>query len=229
MLVANYILYLLGLQKTTPANAQVIIQLAPALLAMGGIILFNERYNRRQWLGFLTLLIGLILFFNDQLAQIAANIDNYQAGILMIVASALVWAVYALTQKQLLNDISSLSVMTFIYIFASLILFPVSKPESLMLLTTWQWWVVIFCSVNTLVAYSAFAEALDHWEASRVSAVLALTPLGTIATAALLHHYWPNIIAAENIDITGWLGTALVICGSIVTAISGSNKPRKII
>ncbi len=227
MLVGNYIFYLLGLQKTTPANAQVIIQLAPALLAMGGIILFRERYNRWQWLGFLTLIFGLILFFKDQIKLMAENISTYQTGILLIIAAAIVWAVYALAQKQLLRDISALSVMTFIYVFATIVLFPTSNPESLLQLTSWQWWVVIFCSINTLVAYGAFAEAMDHWEASRVSAVLALTPLGTIATAAVIHNYWPQIMAAEKIDITGWIGTALVVCGSIVTAVSGSKSAAK--
>ncbi len=224
MLVGNYMFYLIGLQKTTPANAQVIIQLAPALLAMGGIILYRERYNRWQWLGFFTLISGLVVFFKDQIRVMAENIAVYQTGILLIVAAAIVWAVYALAQKQLLRDISSLSVMTFIYIFATIVLFPSSDPGSLLQLTKFQWWIVIFCSINTLVAYGAFAEAMDHWEASRVSAVLALTPLGTIATAALIHHFWPEIMAAEKIELTGWIGTALVVCGSIVTTVSGSNS-----
>ncbi len=223
MLVGNYIFYLLGLEKTTPANAQVIIQLAPALLAMGGIIVFKERYNRWQWLGFISLISGLILFFKDQLNIIADNMAAYQIGILLLVAAAIVWAIYALAQKQLLRDISALSVMTFIYIFATILLLPASSPASLLQLNSWQWWILIFCSVNTLVAYGAFAEAMDHWEASRVSAVIALTPLGTIATAAIIHNYWPQIMAAETIDLTGWIGTGLVVCGSIVTAVSGSR------
>src|SRR5512145_803836 len=45
-LAANYILFLLGLQHTTPANTQVLIQLAPLLLAVGGLGVFGERFTR---------------------------------------------------------------------------------------------------------------------------------------------------------------------------------------
>ena len=45
-LAANYILFLLGLKHTTPANTQVLIQLAPLLLAVGGLGVFGERFTR---------------------------------------------------------------------------------------------------------------------------------------------------------------------------------------
>src|SRR5262249_37495381 len=56
-LAANYILFLLGLQHTTPANTQVLIQLAPFLLALGGIWVFGERFTRVQWLGCILLMV----------------------------------------------------------------------------------------------------------------------------------------------------------------------------
>ena len=37
LLVGNYVFYLLGVQHTTPANAQLLIQLAPLLMTLGGI------------------------------------------------------------------------------------------------------------------------------------------------------------------------------------------------
>jgi len=228
MLIGNYVLYLMGLEKTTPANAQVIIQLAPALLAMGGIMLFHEKYNRWQWLGFFTLLSGLLLFFKDQLAVMADNISSYQTGILLIVGASIVWAIYALAQKQLLRDISSVSAMTFMYIFATITLLPVSEPATLLELDSLHWWVVGFCAINTLIAYGAFAEAMDHWEASRVSAIVSLTPLGTILTAAVIHHYWPQLMGAEKIDLIGWLGTLMVIAGSVLTAIAGDNQQQAV-
>ena len=224
MLTGNYVFYLLGLEKTTPANAQVIIQLAPALLAMGGIVLFHEKYNRWQWLGFFSLITGLVLFFKDQLDLMVSNISSYQTGILLIVVASIVWAIYALAQKQLLRDISSLSAMTFMYVFASITLLPASAPATLLELDALHWWVVGFCAINTLVAYGAFAEAMDHWEASRVSAIVSLTPLGTIAAGAILHHYWPQLMGAEKIDLFGWIGTFMVIGGSILTAIAGDNQ-----
>src|SRR5690606_35061942 len=37
-LIGNYLLYLLGVQYTTPGNAQLLIQAAPLLMALGGIV-----------------------------------------------------------------------------------------------------------------------------------------------------------------------------------------------
>ena len=51
MLTANYVLYVIGLDFTTPASTQLFIQLGPLLLALGGIIVFRERFSLGQWVG----------------------------------------------------------------------------------------------------------------------------------------------------------------------------------
>ena len=68
MLVGNYVFYLLGVQHTSPANAQLLIQLAPLLMALGGIWVFGEVFHRGQWLGLAVLVAGLGLFFRARAA-----------------------------------------------------------------------------------------------------------------------------------------------------------------
>jgi hypothetical protein len=63
---------------------------------------------------------------------------------------------------------------------------PLASPSSLARLDAAGAGVLAFCALNTVVGYGAFAESLAHWEASRVGAVLALTPLGTLACRAAL-------------------------------------------
>jgi hypothetical protein len=36
---------------------------------------------------------------------------------------------------------------------------------------------LLFCCANTVVAYGAFTEALNIWQAAKVSAVLAMAPI----------------------------------------------------
>ena len=62
--------------------------------------------------------------------------------------------------------------------------------------------VLLACCLNTLVAYGAFAEALAHWEASRVSATLSITPLVTFVAVALAAVWWPDHVQPEQIN---WL------------------------
>ncbi|MHB8913172.1 MAG: DMT family transporter, partial [Lysobacter sp.] len=208
MLVGNYVFYLLGVQYTTPANAQLLIQLAPLLMALGGIWVFGERFRAAQWLGLALLVAGMALFFADQLLA-AARAPGYVLGASLVVVGAIVWAVYALLQKQLLMRLTSTQVLLVIYAIASVALLPFASPAALLRLDATHWGLLLFCAFNTIGAYGAFAEALAHWEASRVSAVIATTPLLCIGAAAIVAALWPQWLAPERITPLGWLGAAL--------------------
>jgi drug/metabolite transporter (DMT)-like permease len=225
-LIGNYVFYLLGVQHTTPGNAQLLIQLAPLLMALGGIFIFGERYRAGQWLGLAVIAAGLLLFFKDQIAA-AANGGAYARGSLLVVVAAVVWAVYALLQKQLLVRLSSQAIQLFIYTLAAIVLLPLAQPRELLALDARHGWMLAFCSVNTLVAYGAFAEALAHWQASRVSAVLALTPLMSLATIAAVHALWPASIAPERVGLLGYLGAVAVVVGSCLCSLLGNASGKK--
>lgn len=216
-LTGNYVLYLLGLHLTTPGNAQLLIQAAPLLMALGGLWLFRERYGAWQWLGMAGIVAGLGLFFADQM-QVRGG-PGYLHGGLLVLLAAIAWAVYALAQKQLLDRLGSAAILLFIYLFASLALLPMADPAALAALRGLPLLMVLYACINTLGAYGAFAEALAHWEASRVSAVLALTPLLAVATVEAVHALAPDLLAAERITTLGWIGAALVVAGSAMTSL----------
>lgn len=223
MLVGNYVFYLLGVQHTTPANAQLLIQLAPLLMALGGIWVFGERFRAAQWLGLLLLMAGMGLFFADQLAA-SAKSPGYVLGSSLVIVGAIVWAVYALLQKQLLVLLGSMQILFFIYVFASIALLPFAHPSALLKLDGLHWALLAYCAFNTIGAYGAFAEALAHWEASRVSAILATTPLLCIAAAWAVHALWPQWLAPERITTPGWIGAALVVAGSAAVSLLNARR-----
>jgi len=223
MLIGNYVLYLFGLHYTSPANAQLLIQLAPLLMAVGGILVFGERFRGGQWVGLGVLLLGLGLFFRDQLLQLAASPD-YVLGSVLVLLAAVVWAIYALAQKQLLMRLGSPLILVFIYVVATLALWPLARPGSLAGLDGLQWFALIYCALNTLGAYGAFAEALAHWEASRVSLVLAVTPLLTLLSVELAHFFAPSLIVPETVGALGLLGALLVVTGSALTSFLGRRR-----
>ncbi|CAA9309116.1 MAG: putative membrane protein [uncultured Lysobacter sp.] len=235
MLLGNYVFYLLGVQYTSPGNAQLLIQLAPLLMALGGIFVFRESFGRAQWAGLAVLLVGLGLFFRDQLTQagLAAAADAsrdpgaYVFGSLMVLIAALVWAVYALAQKQLLMKLGSMQVLLVIYVVASLVLLPFARPATLLALDATHAALLLYCALNTVGAYGAFAEALAHWEASRVSAILATTPLLCIAAASVVHALWPQWLAPERITVLGWVGAGLAVAGSAAVSLLGRRAAAR--
>ena len=223
LLGINYFLFMQGLALTSPANAQVLIQLSTLLLGLGGLVIFKERYRLYQWIGVSVMTCGYLLFFREQLTNLITAHSAYILGTILIVLAAAAWAIYALAQKQLLQSLSSPSIMLIIYGGCALLFTPLARVKSLFLLDSLHLGMLIFCALNTLIAYGAFAESLEHWEASRVSAVLALAPIVTLILLAVLSVIAPSLISPEHLSLTAILGAGLVDTGSVAIALGKAN------
>jgi drug/metabolite transporter (DMT)-like permease len=217
-LAANFLAFLVGLDWTSPANAQVLIQLAPMLLGLGSLVVFGERYTPAQWLGLAVLAGGLLAFFSGKLSALAADgapTGRYLAGTGLLVFAAVTWAGYGLAQKQLLRALPAQALMLCIYVGCFLCFTARAHPAALARLSGADFGVLLFCAANTLVAYGAFASALEHWEASRVSAVLAVTPLATLGFSLAGAALWPDVVHPERVSALSLAGAAAVVAGSL--------------
>ena len=219
-LLSNYIMYLSGLNYLSAETAQVVIQLAPFLMMIGGVFIFKEHLLRWQKAGAVILVAGLLLFFNERLVQLILQAGTETLGVLLVITAAVTWAAYALAQKQLLVHYSSKQIMYLLYVAGTIAFIPVSDFTPLLMMSNLHWLLLIFCCLNTVVAYGAFAEALHHWEASKVSAVLAVTPLFTILFANIVGWLFPAYLSAQQLNLWSWLGAALVVVGSALTALA---------
>ena len=218
----NYLLFMQGLALTSPGNAEVLIQLAPLLLSLGGLVIFQEHYTVHQWLGVSILTAGYMIFFHEQLTLITVQ-GTYILGSGLIVLGAAAWAIYALCQKQLLNSLSSAQIMVIIYGGCAVLFTPFAQPGKIFTLSSSYLLVLLFCGLNTLIAYGAFAESLEHWPASRVSAVLAIAPIITLIAVATVSIVYPNIMHTEHLTVIGILGALLVVAGSVAIALGKAN------
>ncbi len=223
-LCANYIFFLLGLPLAKAATTQVLIQVAPMLLLFGGLFFFKEQFSRLQWLGFSIFLIGLGLFFNHRLASLLSLSGDYALGVFYIFIAAITWAAYALAQKQLLKNYSSLAIIFMILTVGSIGFLPVSQVSQIFELDNFNLWLLLFASLNTAIAYGCFAEALAHWEASRVSAILSITPVITVICLEILSSSFPTIFSMEPLSWLTLSGMLIVVAGSMVTALGKSSQ-----
>lgn len=220
-LVGNYVLYLVGLDHVEPGTAQVVIQLAPMFLLLGGLMIFGEPFRKAQWAGLAVLVSGLLVFFHDRLELLTSPGEGPGRGVALIVGAAVTWAAYGLAQKQLGRALSPASVLLVVYVAAIPLLFPASRPAEILALDLPALALLAFCCANTLVAYGCFAEAMRVWEASRVSAVLAVTPLATLGVVFLAHRWFPDHVPAEPVDALALGGAFMVVAGSATTALAG--------
>ncbi|ADI65466.1 DMT family transporter [Trichormus azollae] len=223
-LAANYFFFMQGLALAGAVNAEVIIQLAAVLLGFGGLVIFKERYTLRQWFGVSVLTLGFMLFFKAQLTNLITAQGQYLLGSGLIVIGAVAWAIYALIQKQLLQSFSSSNIMLIIYGGCTLLFTPLAKLNTIFTLDILHLGMLLFCGLNTLIAYGAFAESLEHWEASRVSAILALAPLVTLISVWLVANIFPTLITPEHITLIGIVGALLVVSSSVTIALGKSEE-----
>ena len=222
-LALNYILFLIGLGKTSPNNAQIITQIAPVMMGMASLYIFKEKYNYRQWLGVAILILGLILFSHEQVRSLVTTFDSYFWGNIILLIGAIAWAFYGLAQKQLLKDLPSSAVMLGIYLSAALLFAPFAAPMKVLSLSSFHLGLLIFCALNTLIAYGAFAAALEHWHASRVSAIITLAPLVTLSASAIVPIFATQLLPPSPLTTWGWCGAISVVSGSMLISLSNSK------
>ena len=164
-LVLNYVGNVKGLEYLNPETSQVVMQLAPFLLMVGGIVFFAERLSGIEKIGALCIFAGMVL------------------------------------------------------------LLPFIQLDQLLKMTALQFAALVFCCVNTIVGYGAFTEALSVWQASKVSAVIALAPIFTFISMWCAVAWLPEHFVMSELDLWAYVGAGVVVCGSMLTSL-GRAKYR---
>ena len=227
-LCSNYYLFSISLNFVNGETAESVIQLTTLFLIFGGVIFYREPFTMAQKLGTALIVAGLALFFNDRLTELVDPENAQTIGVLIVVGSAIGWTIYALLQKKLNSDFSSAQILLAIYLFSSLALLPFINPGSLFGLSKLQFGLLAFACLNTVIAYGCFAEALKLWDASKVSAVLALAPLFTIGSLRFVVLVNPEYAFSDRL---GWLsigGAVLLVIGSAMTAIVPRTRNNEV-
>ncbi len=223
-LVGNYVGYVEGLHYLTPEAAQVLIQLAPFLLMLGGIVFYKERFTRMEMLGALVLLVGMLTFFNHKLLTLVSAFSEFGWGVFLVSMAAVVWAGYALLQKVLMRSLTAKQLTFMLYLMGALLLAPLAHTLDAGSMTLWQGLALLFCCFNTVIGYGCFTEAMQVWQAAKVSAVIALAPVFTIITMEISMWIAPEYFPSSDLNALAYTGALIVVIGSIMAAL---GKPHQ--
>ena len=218
-LAANYFAFQKAIELTTPANAQIIIQIAPLGLALCGVFLFGESFDRFQKLGFLVAGLGFLVFYQDQLQQMFAELDRYRTGNLFILVAAFAWIAYAVLNKLLLRSLNGTQINLVIYFVAAVLLSFIAKPGEMSDLGSGMWVLMVILACNTLVAYGCLAESFRYIPAYKVSFILILNPLITLGLMEVIGRLGLPELRPQALGWDGWLGALMVIGGSVVVTV----------
>lgn len=229
-LSANFFLFNLALNYIPPSSSQVLSPLSSFIMLFAGVFVFKERIGIHQKLGLAILLIGLILFFNQRFADFL-EMNRYFKGIGIALCASSFWVGYGIAQKLLLSRFNSQQILVMIYIGCSIIFTPFAHFSQALELNAFQVGCLIFCCLNTVIAYGTYGEALNRWDVSKVSAIMTQIPIFTIIFSNILTSWYPHIFHDADLNLLSYLGAITVVSGAMLSAIGhkfiGKNKKSK--
>ncbi|MCW9710596.1 DMT family transporter [Avibacterium sp. 21-586] len=217
-LSGNFSLFNTSLQFIEPSVVQIFIHLSSFAMLICGVIVFKERLGLHQKIGLIILIIGLALFFNDKLSEFT-QLNGYLIGVLLSVCAALIWVAYGVAQKLMLRQFTAQQVLLMFYFGCAIVFTPFAQVSQVQGLSGLTLACFIYCCLNTLIGYGAYAEALNHWEVAKVSVVVTLVPLFTIAFSHLLHAIYPQDFSAPALNSLSYIGALVVVLGAMFSAI----------
>lgn len=225
-LLANYLTYMAGLAYVTPGTAQMVNQLAPMLMLLGSLWIYGEPFGRLQWVGLAVLVVGLGLFFSPRFDELTSDSHALAKGVALGVISAVFWAVYLLSQKQLLNILRPELVLLAVYLTGTIAVFPLAHLPDYAQLNRLHLLLLAGTCLMTFLSYMCFANSIVHLEASRVGLVISLNPLVALLMAALFASLLPGLMQPESLTLPSAAGAACVVAGSMLGALGNAGVGR---
>lgn len=200
-----------GLSQTTPVNATLINAFNPTLTIFLSVLILGEKLRGRQIIGFILSFIGVTWIAvqgqPDRLTSLTFN-----QGDLLILAAALVWAIYSVGVRKIAAEVSIMELTTFSMFFGVLALVPSAYFELKvypMGLLTWQ---IITAIMYLGVFPSVVAFLLWNWGIAQVGP----------SKAAMLYNTLPLFTAIMSYFVLGeipmgyhFIGGTLVLWGVI--------------
>lgn len=217
-LSANFFLFSEALNYISPTTNQVLWQLAPFTMILCGVLIFKEKFGLHQKIGLGLLLLGLLAFFNERVDEIL-QFGDYAIGIVIAASAAIIWVCYGIAQKQLLATFSSQQILLIIYLGCAVALLPFATFNQVFEIEGFLIGCFIYACLNTFIGYGAYAEALNNWDATKVSVVTILLPVFTMIFSHLGHWLLPDFVPELKMNLLSYIGALIVVAGTILSAI----------
>lgn len=224
-LATNYYGFIEGVNLTSPSTAQVFIQLGPVLLAVSGFTIFHEKATIRQIMGLSLVMVGLLLFYREQIHTIVSARQTLQTGVIWVLIAAVTWAAYSILLKVLVLRNPPMQLNLVIFGLPTLLYLPFVEFSHFTGIGITGWLILLFLGLNTLFAYGLLAMAIQYTEANKISIILVLNPLLTFALMALFSYIGVAWIAHENYTFATIAGALIVLAGAVLTILR-KNQSR---
>jgi drug/metabolite transporter (DMT)-like permease len=208
-LAATTGLFIVANKLTTAANAILIQYSAPIWVAMFGAWLLGERATRRDWITIALVLVGIALFFFEQLTV------DHVAGNLVALAAGMAYAGTSITLRRVAltaRDVDPLRPLLLGNLLGAVLgapfLFTSAPPSAA------GWGALVALGVvQQAAAYLCYARAIRHATALEALLIPIIEPI--------LSPLWVAIVFGERPGPWALAGGAIVVGAVTARAITG--------
>jgi len=196
----------LGLQYISVGLERLILFLTPTFVLLCTSLFFKRPISRIEWLALATSYCGIVLVFAHDLRS---GMESVVLGSLLVLGSALAYAVYLLQSGELVRRIGSTRLVSYAMCVASaacIAQFFVLRPASMLVQPAPVYWLslvnAVFCTILPVFMTMIAVKRIGAPSASQAGMV---GPVSTLFLGAL--------VLAEPITAIQLAGTALVMAG----------------
>ncbi len=203
-----------GERRIDAGTAAILVQVSPLLIAVLAAVFLGERFDRRLALSLAVALGGVAVIA----ASSSRSGEQDVVGVVLVLVAAAAYAVSLILQKPLVSSLSAVQVTWLACTVGALVCLPFAPTlvrEAVAAPADARWWLVYLGVFPTAVAFTTYAVALRHLDASRLALTTYLVPPITIVLALVLLDEAPAPLA--------YVGGALTLVG---VALSRRRRAR---
>jgi drug/metabolite transporter (DMT)-like permease len=177
-----------GIKLAGASVAAILVTLlAPVLITVFSARMFMERLTRKQILGILVAAIGAFAVIAGGTLSLENN-RNFLPGCLALLATPILWTVYSLAGKRIMEKYDPFLIVSYVNVLGGLFLVPFSLAEGslgqILSLDVVEWLAVLFLAVTcSVVGYFIWFYVLKHVKAAITSSFLFAEPVVTVLFA----------------------------------------------
>lgn len=229
-LVANQVLFLYGLQRTSAIEGTLMIATIPVVTVLYAVLSGRERGRLTLWLGLALALGGALTV---ALSRGGTTQGAHLVGDLLVLANCASYGAYLVRARDAVARFGSERVVLWIFLFAAAMVAPAGIPTLLSEAPSYPprvWLAIAYITAGpTVFAYGANAWALQRAPSSLVAVFIYVQPVLAVLLSLTLGDRLARWLAVpsphESITLTLLLGMSAILGG--VTLASRKKTQEK--
>jgi drug/metabolite transporter (DMT)-like permease len=209
--VGNQLLYVKALSLTTVINAALLTATIPVITLLVSILFRSDQWSVKRVAGIVLAGAGVVYLVDPGRAELTSQTT---LGNVLLLLNGLLYALYIVISKRLLERYGALNVITWIFVVSAVMIVPLgfySFGHENLYAIGWTVWLLVGVVIllPTVGAYYLNAWALTHVSPSTATIYIYLQPLIAFGFAPLvLGERWSSRTAIATLLI--FAGVALV-------------------